>query len=60
MSQIVRFRRPEAPEKVCRMFVEGNEPAAAHVRRVEALGYSVVDVFLPAAGSSPAPSEVPR
>jgi hypothetical protein len=59
MSQIVRFCRPEAPESVCSMFVEGDNSAAPHIRRMESLGYTVVDILPPAAGLSQMLSEIP-
>jgi hypothetical protein len=45
VSQIVRFCRPEAPDSVCSMFIEGDHSTAPHVRRMESLGYTVIDVL---------------
>ena len=43
MSQIVQFRRPEAPEGSNSLFVECNGSPESHVRQMESLGYVVVD-----------------
>lgn len=53
MSQIVRFCRPEAPENLCSMFVGDDDSAAPHIRRMESLGYTVVEVLPPQAGLPP-------
>jgi len=42
VSQIVQFRRPETPEGVS-VFVHCDSSPEVHVRRMEALGYVVVD-----------------
>jgi hypothetical protein len=60
MSQIVRFRRPDAPECVCSMVVGDDDSAAPHIRRVESLGYTVVDVLPPPAELPPMRPEFPR
>lgn len=42
MSQIVQFRRPDAPEGSSSLFVECRGSPEAHVRRMESLGYVVI------------------
>jgi hypothetical protein len=47
-SYTMRYRRPEAPWSVGRMVVpDGAEAAALQKARLEALGYSVIDVTPP-------------
>jgi len=60
MSQIVQFRRPEAPEGSNSVFVECNGSPESHVRHMESLGYVVVDEPTPGAGHPPMRSELSR
>jgi hypothetical protein len=60
MSQTIEFRRPEAPEGSNSVFVECNGSPEPHVRRMESLGYVVVDEPTRGAGRPPMRSELMR
>lgn len=60
MSQTVQFRHPEAPEGAHNVFVECNGSPEEHVRRMESLGYVVVDEPRHGAGRAPMRSELTR
>ena len=42
MSQIIRFRRLDAPESICSMFVADENSTETHVRRIQSLGYTMI------------------
>jgi len=60
MSQIVQFRRPEAPAGTSNVFVDCNGSPEPHVRRMEALGYVVVEEPAQRTGRPPMRSELTR
>jgi len=47
MSRIISFLRPEHQNTVCKLSVPPGEDIAAHVRRLENLGYQIIDVSPP-------------
>jgi hypothetical protein len=49
VSQIIQFQYPEVPDSIYCMFVADEALTAALIRRVEALGYTIVDVSPPMA-----------
>ena len=50
MSHTVQFKRPETPTRISRMFIPEEEAGSIrHIRRLEALGYTIVDVSPPVA-----------
>ena len=57
MSQTIRFQHREAPDDVYSMFVSDEEFTTIVIRRVEALGYTIVDVSPPMARRAPQRSE---
>ena len=57
MSQTIRFQHREVPDDVYSMFVSDEEFTAIVIRRVEALGYTIVDVSPPMARLVPQRSE---
>ncbi len=52
----IRYRRPQAPWSVVKMAVPGAEAALAQVKRLKALGYSIIDVE----PTSPRPPVAPQ
>lgn len=50
MGHTIRFLRPELPYGVSRMFVPPEANAAAQIRHLEGLGYTIVDVSPPLGG----------
>ena len=60
MSQIVQFRRPEAPESCNSVFVECNGSPEPHARHMESLGYVVVNEPVRGVGRAPLRSELAR
>jgi hypothetical protein len=44
VSDTIRFRRPETPYGISRMFVPTGTDTGAQVRLLEKLGYMIVDV----------------
>ena len=50
VTHTIRFRRPELPYGVSRMFVPPEADAAAQIRHLEGLGYTIVDVSPPLGG----------
>ena len=57
MSQTIRFQHREAPDDVYSMSVSDEVFTAIVIRRVEAMGYIVVDVSPPMARLFPQRSE---
>ncbi|MEI9990835.1 MAG: hypothetical protein WDM86_12420 [Rhizomicrobium sp.] len=59
MSDIhrIRYRRPETPWSLSQMTTQNAVDAAAQIKRLQALGYTVADVVPPLAEkpSTPAP-----
>ncbi|MDR3499786.1 MAG: hypothetical protein P4L72_11245 [Parvibaculum sp.] len=51
MSHTIRYRRPETRESVGRIFVPSGIDAAKQVRRLQGLGYTILEVL-------PAPSDI--
>ena len=49
MSHTVQFRRPETPNRISRMFIPEESGAVRHIHRLEALGYTTVDISPPLA-----------
>ena len=43
MSQIVQFRRPDAPEGSSSIFLDCRGSPEVHVKRMESLGYVVIN-----------------
>ncbi len=42
MSQIVRFRLPNAPDSICSLFVADENFTQTHIRRFQSLGYILI------------------
>ena len=57
MSQTIRFQHREAPDDVYSMSVSEEEFTAIVIGRVEAMGYTIVDVSPPTARWVPQRSE---
>jgi hypothetical protein len=51
MGNTIRFRRPETPYSVSRMFVSNDEDTETHVRHLKVLGYTILDVLPSPAGN---------
>jgi len=47
MSHMISFRRPEHQNTLCKLFVPLGEDVASYVRRLQNLGYKIVDVSPP-------------
>jgi hypothetical protein len=58
MSQTIRFQHREAPDDVYSMSVSDEEFTVIVIRRVEAMGYTIVDVSPPNARWVPQRSEI--
>jgi hypothetical protein len=58
VSHIIRFQRPETPYGVSRVHVPPEANAAQQLRRLEALGYTILEVSppLPQAAATGKPS----
>ncbi len=50
VKHTIRFRRPELPYGVSRMFVPPEVDAATQIRHLVRLGYTIVEVSPPLAG----------
>ena len=58
MSHTVQFSRPETPTRVSRMFIPTEESGSIrHIRRLEALGYTIVDISPPLAEYTGLPAD---
>ncbi len=57
VNHTISFRRPEQRHVLSKLSVPPNEDVAAYVRRLEDLGYKIVDVFPPL---DPPPDSHPR
>jgi hypothetical protein len=53
MTHTIRFRRPELPYVLSTMSVPPGSDTGEHVRRLEDLGYKIVDVSPPLGGYGP-------
>jgi hypothetical protein len=58
VSQIIRFRRPEAPDSICSMFVADEGSTETHIRRIQSLGYIMIVDSTPLAGRPQMRSEL--
>ena len=53
MTHTISFRRPELPYVLSRMSVPNGADTEAHVRRLEDLGYKIIEVSPPLGGYGP-------
>ena len=53
MTHTISFRRPELPHVLSRMSVPPASNVALHVRRLEGLGYKIIQVSPPLTGFGP-------
>jgi hypothetical protein len=53
MIHTIRFRRPELPYVLSTMSVPPGADTEGHVRRLEDLGYKIIDVSPPLGGYGP-------
>ena len=53
MDHVISFRRPGQTRLLTKLTVPSHEDAAAYVRRLENLGYAVVDVVPPVSCQGP-------
>ncbi len=44
MAYTIRYRRPETAHSVTKMVVQTESSAVAHIRHLERLGYTILDV----------------
>jgi hypothetical protein len=47
LNHIVQFKRPETPNAVSRIFVAAECSSLGHIRHLEALGYTIIDISPP-------------
>lgn len=50
LTHTIRFRRPETPYSVSKMTAPNEREAMTQMHRLEALGYSIIDVIPPITG----------